>query len=234
MARERKYYTFAQYLKQRNKIMVKKLLLMMVAVATMVACGGDNGLAGSPDNILLDRSTVVVAAQGGDESVRVDANGLWTATVDVEDQTWISVNPEQSTSEVGELIITTKPNDSGEVREGNVRVISGDAIRAITVSQQKDVEIQAIAGAWSITECDSPAMIGSEFTFNTDNTCLAKITMGGGQELSGTYEVVGNVITVTVQAGPTPMTIQIAIQEMSATEMDCTVMGQFAAKLVKI
>lgn len=206
-------------MKTRNLFSI--LALMLFAFSS---CDNDPvySLEIFPRNIYIAQS----GNTGNPVEVLVTANAAWSATVDPA-ATWISVNPAQSEAIQATLDITVATaNTTNAVRNGVVRVKNGDNVQAINVIQEHlNVEMSKMIGKWTMTACeDAKHMIGSEFTFNDDEskTCVAKINAPGSTtatETPGTYVLNGNIITITVPRGPIdPVIITIVIRSIDAEE----------------
>lgn len=206
------------------------LTCVILSLFTIVSCSKDQVY-----DIIIDKHIIIIQDEGGKESVKVQTNGSWSVMIEESAKDWIKVNFDNSDLLSADLeIIVDSPNNGTEKRVGIIYIKNGDNTREVTVTQEFniDVNIEHVYGKWHLTECkEAPMMLGSEFTFNDDKTCIAKLTMMGGKEVKGNYELKGNIIDIISEG----RIITIAVNEIVDTKsMTAVVMGQYKSVLNKI
>ncbi|MBP3440069.1 MAG: leucine-rich repeat protein [Tidjanibacter sp.] len=110
---------------------------LFFAIATLlVAVGCDNpvkdDVQGKEDTLKLTPSELIFAAEGGAESVSLEASGAWSAVAESEAD-WCALSAMEGT-EGREIVVTVAPNE-GELRSVNYLFTLGELSTKLTVAQ---------------------------------------------------------------------------------------------------
>lgn len=126
--------TYAKFKRFQSGMVMWAILVLFLSFC---ACGEKE----DPVQTVLDIPSSQLSWQVGCEAsviqVQLTVNGDWTATVEDEYSSWISVNPLQGDSGNYTVNITVVENLGENDREGKVIFRSGGLSRTVTVSQQR-------------------------------------------------------------------------------------------------
>lgn len=216
-------------MKVRNLISVAVLMFF-----ALTSCDNDPVY-----NLSIYPRDVHFSKSGGEKEIEILANSSWEVVVADDFKSWITVDPAQSDIPNAKLTVkVTSENTEAKTRVGTIHVRNGDNVQKANVIQygtDADVAPNKVVAKWVITKCEKPSMIGSEFTFNDDNSCLAKITVMGGAELPATYVLDGNIILISIPMGQKKSTMEIIILSISGDDTVIeTIAGGYSATIKKV
>ena len=117
--------------------MLKKLtslFLFFIPTLCLVACGGDgdDSTGTSVNAIKINTALLSFDGNAGSQTVTLTSDHEWAA---VPRDTWISVDPQNSTSHSATVTIYVKKNADFESREGKVTFMAGSARETIIIKQ---------------------------------------------------------------------------------------------------
>lgn len=119
--------------------MFKKMSLILYYLfpaLLCMACGGDDAAEEDNINTITLGSTSLNFNCGSDsQTVSLVTDHEWATSVS---ETWISVDPQYSTSQNATLTISVQNNTKHDGREGTVTIMSGTSRASITVTQAGD------------------------------------------------------------------------------------------------
>ena len=128
---------------------MKRFLLYLLTVATIVACSKSDDVGGGNNNnnetpkqpeITLNATASNFASDGGSSEITFTSSAAWTAEViNTRADAWCSVNPTSGAAGDAKITITTTANDTPDDRSASIVIKAGTTSKTITVSQkQKD------------------------------------------------------------------------------------------------
>ena len=128
---------------------MKRLLLYLLAVATIVACSKSDDVGGGNSNnnetpkqpeITLDATASNFTTDGGQSEITFTSSAAWTAEViNTRADVWCTVNPTSGAAGDAKITVTTTANDTPDDRTASIIIKAGTASKTIAVSQkQKD------------------------------------------------------------------------------------------------
>ena len=126
---------------------MKRFLLYLLTVATIVACsksddvgGGNNNETPKQPEITLNATASNFATDGGSSEITFTSSAAWTAEViNSRADAWCTVNPTSGAAGDAKITVTTTANDTPDDRSASIVIKAGTASKTITVSQkQKD------------------------------------------------------------------------------------------------
>lgn len=188
---------------------LKNLFIALVAGLTMASCTKED----DANVIVFSTPNLQYAMIGGEKEFSISYNGDWAITIE-DDEFVTEVSPMSGTGDAT-ITVTVSENETGEARETNININN----QAFKIYQEAapDVADEDVVGSWSTTD-------GSfNFVFNEDYSCVATMSMMNYAPLSGTYEIEGNLINITVSGYSYP--IQITIKDIQENEMTGSVNG---------
>lgn len=192
---------------------MKKLLLIMLAICTLIGCSKDNGDE-TPKNIEITggETTQEVFADNtqGKDGVKFTTTGAWNSsivsTTKADAPDWVSIDP-ASGDKAGDYTINIilAPNYTGENRKAEIKISCGGTVITITVEQKGVTENNEKPKAPKLVskvtlfpdglETDSRT---STFTYYPDNRIKTIVRNGeneSGRPTSYTYTYAGNTVT---------------------------------------
>ena len=128
---------------------MKRFLLYLLAVATIVACSKSDDVGGGNNNnnetpkqpeITLGTTASNFTTDGGQSEITFTSSVAWTAEiVNSRADDWCSIEPTSGPAGSAKITITTTENDTPDDRTASIIIKAGTASKTITVSQkQKD------------------------------------------------------------------------------------------------
>lgn len=128
---------------------MKRFLLYLLAIATLVACTkGDDGESPNPEptpekpkaEIEIETTVSDFTAEGGEDIFSFTTTEAWTAEViNSRADGWCSISPTSGAAGSATITVTTEPNDTPDDRSASIVIKAGSASKTVKVSQkQKD------------------------------------------------------------------------------------------------
>ncbi len=128
---------------------MKRLLLYLLAVATIVACSKSDDVGGGNNNnnetpkqpeITLGTTASNFTTDGGQSEITFTSSVAWTAEiVNSRADEWCSIDPTSGPAGSAKITVTTTTNDTPDDRSASIVIKAGTASKTINVSQkQKD------------------------------------------------------------------------------------------------
>lgn len=186
---------------------LKQLLLIAMAAISLVSCKDDE-----IDFITFSVPNLIFPSTGGTKEIGITYKGEWSVTIP--ENSWIeSVTPMSGKGDA-RVKVTAKANTTKEARVTELLFNS----QLFSIFQEIGVvEANLLYGNWQTTDKNY------KFTFNSDNTCHAEMSMG---TFDGTYTLEGNIITIDT-GRPQKVTIVIKsiekgksmVAEMGGTQL---------------
>lgn len=168
---------------------LKQLLLIAVAAISLVSCKDDE-----IDFITFSVANLIFPSTGGTKEIGITYEGEWSVTIP--EKSWIESVTPMSGKGNARVKVTAKANTTKEVRVTELLFNS----QLFSIFQEIGVvEANLLYGNWQTKDEKY------KFTFNSDNTCHAEISMG---TFDGTYTLEGNIITIDT-GSPKKVTIVI-------------------------
>ena len=165
---------------------MKRFLLYLLAVATIVACSKSDDVGGGNNNnnetpkqpeITLSTAAADFSTDGGTNVITFTSSEAWTAqVVNSRADDWCSIEPTSGPAGSAKITVTTTENDTPDDRTASIIIKAGTASKTINVSQkQKDAltvtsskfEVSAEGGEVSI---EVKANIDFEYTIEESAT----------------------------------------------------------------
>lgn len=188
---------------------LKSLFVALVAALTMASCTKDDEV----NVIVFSTPNLQYAMIGGDKEFSITYDGDWSITIEETDFI-TAVSPMSGTGDAT-ITVSVSENETGEARETDL-IINDQAFK-IYQEAAPDVEYAEVVGSWSTDD-------GSfNFVFNEDLTCVATMSMMNYAPLSGTYEIEGNLIYITITGYSS--NVIITIKDIQENEMTGSVNG---------
>ncbi|MBE6186454.1 MAG: redoxin domain-containing protein [Rikenellaceae bacterium] len=128
---------------------MKRFLLYLLAVATIVACSKSDDVGGGNNNnnetpkqpeITLSTTAADFSTDGGTNVITFTSSEAWTAqVVNSRADDWCSIEPTSGPAGSAKITVTTTENDTPDDRTASIIIKAGTASKTINVSQkQKD------------------------------------------------------------------------------------------------
>ena len=118
------------------------VLATWAIVMLLTACGGGSGggddddpIVASKEQIVVSNSSVTMLADGGEQTINVNANCAWTVTVENGDANWMTVNPKSGVN-MGSFTISVTANTTETDRHATLIVAGKTLTRTINVTQR--------------------------------------------------------------------------------------------------
>lgn len=183
----------------------RKLLMLMVAVLSFVACSEKK------EEILnFSLPNLTFPTTGSEKEIQVICDGEWSITNTGEK--WIESITPMSGKGTTVIKVKTTANESGTRRTSEISVNK----QSFLIIQEigGNVDINKLHGVWATEDGNF------KFTFNKDLTCIAEMSIVP-QPINGTYELEGNIITISVL----PRKIIIVINDITEKMLTATTSG---------
>lgn len=183
----------------------RKLLMLMVAVLSFVACSEKK------EEILnFSLPNLTFPTTGSEKEIQVICDGEWSITNTGEK--WIESITPMSGKGTTVIKVKTTANESGTRRTSEIGVNK----QSFLIIQEigGNVDINKLHGVWATEDGNF------KFTFNKDLTCIAEMSIVP-QPINGTYELEGNIITISVL----PRKIIIVINDITEKMLTATTSG---------
>ena len=101
---------------------------LFACLMAFAACGGDDDSPGGGNaagQVSCSPTELTFIANGGEQSVMVNANREWMAYASAD---WITVSPKNSTEKTATLTVKVAENGTYDDREGTVTVKAGETV----------------------------------------------------------------------------------------------------------
>ena len=139
---------------------MKRFLLYLLTVATIVACSKSDDVGGGNNNnnetpkqpeITLNATASNFASDGGSSEITFTTSAAWTAEViNTRADAWCSVNPTSGAAGDAKITVTTTANDTPDDRSASIVIKAGTASKTITVSQKQKDALTVTASKFEI------------------------------------------------------------------------------------